>query len=88
MGNSQSVKPSVGSIISYEEALTRITGEEYEHLKISYDELLCLPDQSNFVSKAFLGFPEKFSGKITTLLFYVVFASCLDNLASDYNSTS
>ena len=62
MGNAQSVKPSVTSIISYEEALSRITGEEYEHLQTSFDELLGFPDRDSFVSKAFLGFPEKFSG--------------------------
>lgn len=75
MGNSQSVKPLVTSIITYEEALSRITAEEYEHLQTSYEDLLGLPDQTSFVSKAFLGFPEKFSAQV-----YKVFAP-YDNLS-------
>lgn len=62
MGNSPSIRPSVSSIFSYEEALTRITPEEFDHIEASYEELLCVPDKENFVKKAFLGFPEKFSG--------------------------
>lgn len=70
MGNSPSIKPSIVTIITYEEALTRISNEEFEHLESSYDELLCVPDKISFVTKAFLGFPEKFAGITIYVILY------------------
>ena len=67
MGNTGSCI-KITDILSYEEARSRLTCGEYEHLELSFSQILSPPTKQNFLRQAFLGFPASFSEKVYHVL--------------------